>query len=66
MKHFLFLTVISLLIWSCQEQKDFSTVDPVNWKKRAIKDASVLDSLEQPTFLCILKFIVCLNTEHMI
>ena len=64
MKHFLLLTVISLLFWSCQEQKDFSTVDPVNWKKRAIKDISVLDSLEQgTTYLSVYSEIYSLS-EH--
>ena len=64
MKHFLLLTVISLLFWSCQEQKDFSTVDPVNWKKRAIKDVSVLDSLEQgTTYLSVYSEIYSLS-EH--
>jgi hypothetical protein len=44
MKKFLFLLVIPMIMQACSENEDYSSVDPINWKKRML-DYSPQDSL---------------------
>ena len=53
MKFLFSLILVSLLILSCEEPRKLSSIDPINWDKRAVK-SSIQDSLEiGSTFLSI-------------
>ncbi len=53
MKQLFSVILLSLLIYSCEEPRNFSSVDPVNWDKRTLK-TPIQDSLETgSTFLSI-------------
>ncbi|GGD45997.1 DUF3124 domain-containing protein [Muriicola marianensis] len=63
MKYAVYIMLILLSLASCQEQKEYSSVDPVNWGKRTIelpKDSLVTGS----TYLSVYSQIYS-QTEHV-
>jgi hypothetical protein len=63
MKRSIILLVIAITVFSCGEQEEISSVNPVNWERRAV-DTKILDSLEiGETYLSVYSEIYSL-TEH--
>ena len=64
MKYFSAFFCITLLILSCQEEKEYSSINPVNWEKRTITP-SVADSMTVgSTYLSVYSQIYS-QTEHL-
>ena len=63
MKQIIWMLSLGILISACHQQEELSSIDPVNWKKRAI-DYPLSDSLEAgETYLSVYSQIYSM-TEH--
>jgi len=63
MKNFFKLLFLSLFILSCNEKLEISSINPVNWEKRAIKSELPESMLKGTTYLSVYSQIYS-QTEH--
>ncbi len=64
MKYVLSISLIALALWSCQDQKEYSSVDPVNWGKRTIRIPEADSLVTGSTYLSVYSQIYS-QTEHL-
>ncbi|MBT8282180.1 MAG: DUF3124 domain-containing protein [Muriicola sp.] len=64
MKYILAFSFFVLLILSCQEQKEYSSIDPVNWEKRTIVPSGRDSMIVGSTYLSVYSQIYS-QTEHV-
>lgn len=63
MKNVIKILLLTLIIQSCQENKEVSSIDPVNWEKRTI-NYSLNDSVIQGTSYLSVYSEIYSQTEH--
>lgn len=65
MKYILSLASIFFILFSCEEPRSMSSVDPINWKKRTVQSI-MTDSLDSgSTFLSVYSQIYMHNEENL-
>ena len=64
MKHLFIFSLVVLIAAGCQEEKEYSSVNPVNWEKRTIGLPSMDSIVSGSTYLSVYSQIYSL-TEHL-